>query len=83
MVSERRKDSVSSGPPRPDRDVQVLRAVTYQEVTDRDASARLGELCGRAARIELFEGDARSGDVRAAKYRGDPLPWVERSYQAR
>ncbi|MEV6632525.1 hypothetical protein AB0M54_17430 [Actinoplanes sp. NPDC051470] len=28
-------------------------------------SAMLGELCGRAARAELFEGHARSGDVRA------------------
>ena len=41
-----------------------------QEVTDRSASAALGELCGRASRIELFEGHARSGDVRAAKYAG-------------
>ena len=29
------------------------------------SSAMLGELCGRAARVELFEGHARSGDVRA------------------
>ncbi len=56
---------------------KYLRTVTYQEVTDRAASARLGELCGRTARVELFEGHARSGDVRAAKYAGAPLPWAE------
>ena len=55
---------------------KYLRTVTYQEVTDPAASARLGELCGRAARVELFEGHARSGDVRAAKYAGAPLPWA-------
>jgi len=56
---------------------KYLRTVTYQEVTDQAASARLGELCGRAARIELFEGHARSGDVRANKYAGAPLPWAD------
>ncbi len=54
---------------------KYLRTVTYQEVTSPSASASLGELCGRAARVELFEGHARSGDVRAAKYGGAPLPW--------
>ncbi len=54
---------------------KYLRTVTYQEVTDEAASARLGELCGRTARVELFEGHARSGDVRAAKYAGAALPW--------
>jgi len=56
---------------------KYLRTVTYQEVTDQAASARLGELCGRAARIELFEGHARSGDVRANKYASAPLPWAD------
>ncbi|NAZ77890.1 histidinol dehydrogenase [Kineococcus sp. T13] len=56
---------------------KYLRTVTYQEVRDQAASARLGTLCGRAARVELFEGHARSGDVRAAKYAGGPLPWSE------
>ena len=51
--------------------------MTYQEVTDQAASARLGELCGRTARVELFEGHARSGDVRAAKYAGAELPWAD------
>jgi sulfopropanediol 3-dehydrogenase len=54
---------------------KYLKTVTYQEVTDPASSAALGELCGRAARVELFEGHARSGDVRAAKYAGAPLPW--------
>ncbi|WP_257137070.1 histidinol dehydrogenase [Streptomyces sp. gb14] len=53
-----------------------LRTVTYQEVRNPEASAELGLLCGRAARVELFEGHARSGDVRAAKYAGTPLPWT-------
>lgn len=55
---------------------KYLKTVTYQEVTDPAASARLGELCGRAARVEFFEGHARSGDVRAAKYAGADLPWA-------
>jgi sulfopropanediol 3-dehydrogenase len=55
---------------------KYLKTVTYQEVTDRAASAALGEVLGRAARVEFFEGHARSGDVRAAKYRGAPLPWA-------
>jgi sulfopropanediol 3-dehydrogenase len=59
---------------------KYLRTVTYQEVTDRSASAALGKLCGRASRIELFEGHARSGDVRAAKYAGAPLSWATDAY---
>ena len=55
---------------------KYLKTVTYQEVTDPDASAQLGRLCGRASRVETFEGHARSGDVRAHKYAGDPLPWA-------
>jgi sulfopropanediol 3-dehydrogenase len=55
---------------------KYLKTVTYQEVVDQQSSARLGELCGRAARVELFEGHARSGDVRAAKYAGGSLPWA-------
>jgi len=54
-----------------------LRTATYQEVRDPKSSADLGVLCGRAARIELFEGHARSGDVRAAKYAGATLPWTD------
>ncbi|CDR14544.1 histidinol dehydrogenase [Streptomyces iranensis] len=55
---------------------KYLKTVTYQQVTDPASSARLGEVCGRAARTELFEGHARSGDVRAAKYAGAPLAWA-------
>jgi sulfopropanediol 3-dehydrogenase len=55
---------------------KYLKTVTYQEVTDRTASAELGRFSARASRLELFEGHARSGDVRAAKYAGDPLPWA-------
>ena len=62
---------------------KYLKTVTYQEVTDRAASAELGRLCGRASRVELFEGHARSGDVRAAKYAGDALDWDTRSAAAR
>src|SRR4029077_19152404 len=40
---------------------KYLKTVTYQEVTDEASSAALGELCGRASRVELFEGHARSG----------------------
>ncbi|MBO3676353.1 histidinol dehydrogenase [Streptomyces sp. NEAU-YJ-81] len=55
---------------------KYLKTVTYQQVTDPASSALLGEVCGRAARTELFEGHARSGDVRAAKYAGQPLSWA-------
>lgn len=54
---------------------KYLKTVTYQEVVDPASSATLGELCGRAARVERFEGHARSGDVRVAKIRGTELPW--------
>ena len=55
---------------------KYLKTVTYQEVTDPEASAELGELCGRAARVELFEGHARSGDIRAAAVRGEVPSWL-------
>ena len=59
---------------------KYLKTVTYQEVTNRESSAFLGELCGRAARVERFEGHARSGDIRAAKYRGATLPWTSHTF---
>lgn len=59
---------------------KYLRSVTYQEVTNEESSAFFGELCGRAARVERFEGHARSGDVRAAKYRGTQLAWSEHEF---
>ncbi len=61
---------------------KYLKTVTYQEVLDTTSSAQLGALCGRAARVELFEGHARSGDVRAAKYAGAELPWAPDTYTA-
>lgn len=59
---------------------KYLRTATYQEVTSTESSAFLGELCGRAARVERFEGHARSGDVRAAKYRNQQLPWSDHNF---
>ncbi|NKX55536.1 histidinol dehydrogenase [Arthrobacter sp. E918] len=59
---------------------KYLRTVTYQEVTNPESSAFFGELCGRASRVERFEGHARSGDVRAAKYRGTPLAWSDHTF---
>jgi sulfopropanediol 3-dehydrogenase len=59
---------------------KYLRTVTYQEVTDEQSSADLGELCGRASRVEFFEGHARSGDVRAAKYRGVKYDWDDHTF---
>ena len=57
---------------------KYLRTVTYQEVTDKESSAMLGEVTGRAARVERFEGHARSGDARVAKYRGTAFDWIPR-----
>ena len=54
---------------------KYLRTVTYQEVTDPASSALLGEVCGRASRTERFEGHARSGDVRAAKFGSYSYDW--------
>ena len=59
---------------------KFLRTVTYQEVTDTESSAFFWELTGRAARVERFEGHARSGDVRAAKYRGESLSWTSHTF---
>jgi sulfopropanediol 3-dehydrogenase len=60
---------------------KYLKTVTYQEVINTDSSTELGRMCGRASRVELFEGHARSGDVRATKYAGDALPWAEWAVQ--
>ncbi|CAG7929518.1 unnamed protein product [Penicillium olsonii] len=56
---------------------KFLRTVTYQEVTAGEASGQLGQLCGRAARAENFEGHARSGDLRAHKYMGEEHRWIK------
>jgi sulfopropanediol 3-dehydrogenase len=55
---------------------KYLKTVTYQEVRDPESSALLGEVCGRASRVELFEGHARSGDIRAARVRGSRPEWL-------
>jgi sulfopropanediol 3-dehydrogenase len=55
---------------------KYLKTVTYQEVRVPESSALLGEVCGRASRVELFEGHARSGDIRAAKARGTRPEWL-------
>jgi sulfopropanediol 3-dehydrogenase len=56
---------------------KYLKTVTYQEVRNRATSAELGRVCGRAARVELFEGHARSGDVRAWQHEGDRFDWID------
>jgi sulfopropanediol 3-dehydrogenase len=56
---------------------KYLKTVTYQEVTDPASSAKLGEICGRAARVELFEGHARSGDIRASGLDGALPAWAQ------
>jgi sulfopropanediol 3-dehydrogenase len=55
---------------------KYLKTVTYQEVRDPSSSALLGEACGRASRVELFEGHARCGDLRAAKVAGTRPGWL-------
>jgi sulfopropanediol 3-dehydrogenase len=55
---------------------KYLKTVTYQEVTDPAASAMLGKVCGRASRVELFEGHARSADLRAAALDGVLPEWA-------
>jgi sulfopropanediol 3-dehydrogenase len=55
---------------------KYLKTVTYQEVTDPVSSARLGEVCGRAARVELFEGHARAADLRVTALDGALPDWA-------
>ncbi len=58
---------------------KYLKTVTYQEVTNSKSSVDLGAMCGRASRVELFEGHARSGDIRVAKYDGGKFEWIEKA----
>jgi len=58
---------------------KYLKTVTYQEVRNPQTSGELGRVCGRASRVELFEGHARSGDLRARRYLGDQFDWVDRA----
>ncbi len=56
---------------------KYLKTLTYQEVLDPASSTLLGEVCGRAARVERFEGHARSGDVRVWRNTGRSAPWID------
>lgn len=56
---------------------KYLKTCTYQEVRDVNSSGELGRVCGRASRVELFEGHARSGDARAARHLGDEFAWID------
>jgi len=61
---------------------KYLRTVTYQEVRNVQSSGELGQVCGRAARVELFEGHARSGDARAQRHLGDQFDWIDAAQPA-
>jgi sulfopropanediol 3-dehydrogenase len=56
---------------------KYLKTTTYQEIRSSNSSAELGRICGRASRVELFEGHARSGDVRAWRHGGDRFDWID------
>jgi len=56
---------------------KYLRTVTYQEIVDTASSAQLGDVLGRAARVELFEGHARSGDARVWRHEGKDFDWID------
>ena len=56
---------------------KFLKTCTYQEVRNQQASGELGRLCGRAARVENFDGHGRSGDIRANKFVGDDFEWID------
>lgn len=61
---------------------KYLRTVTYQEIQNTESSAELGAVCGRAARVELFEGHARSGDARVWRHTGAEFAWIDESRAA-
>jgi sulfopropanediol 3-dehydrogenase len=56
---------------------KFIKTVTYQEVTSLEAAGELGQLLGRAARAEHFEGHARAGDVRAARAVNTVPAWAQ------
>lgn len=58
---------------------KYMKTVTYQEVKSAEASGELGRLCGRAARVENFEGHARSGDIRGYEYLKDKHEWITKA----
>jgi sulfopropanediol 3-dehydrogenase len=55
---------------------KYLKTVTYQQITDPASSVLLGEICGRASRVEFFEGHARSGDIRVPRADGALPEWA-------
>ncbi|MGW5739850.1 histidinol dehydrogenase [Amycolatopsis sp. NPDC003861] len=59
---------------------KYLKTVTYQEIQDAGSSAELGELCGRVSRLENFEGHARSGDIRSARFGSARLGWTDHAF---
>ena len=61
---------------------KYLKTLTYQEITDPASAALLGQICGRASRVESFEGHARSGDIRAARAHGTALDWTDHRVSA-
>lgn len=58
---------------------KYLKTVTYQTIENPESSAELGRVLGRAARVELFEGHARSGDVRVWRHGGGQFEWIDRA----
>ena len=60
---------------------KYLKTVTYQTIENAESSAELGRVLGRAARVELFEGHARSGDVRAGRHAGERFEWIDRALE--
>ncbi|MCU1684034.1 MAG: histidinol dehydrogenase [Amycolatopsis sp.] len=61
---------------------KYLKTVTYQEIQDAQSSAELGEICGRASRLENFEGHARSGDIRSARFGSARPEWTDHTFAA-
>lgn len=55
---------------------KFLKTVTYQEIINPETSAQIGEVCARLSRLERFEGHARSGDLRSARFAGGSYPWL-------
>lgn len=58
---------------------KYLKTVTYQTIENPESAAELGKTLGRAARVELFEGHARSGDVRAWRHGGEQFEWIDKA----
>ncbi|NNG19650.1 histidinol dehydrogenase [Naumannella sp. ID2617S] len=56
---------------------KYLKTCTYQEIRNTNSSGELGLVCGRASRVELFDGHARSGDVRANRHLGTQFDWID------